>query len=333
MADRTFADLGKVEAIRSLYEGTPFKAFADPSFGMADRESTVSRSRLMLEGTDFDLVYFPLKHLGYKAVTTVTGELYAAMARPKAIEMTLGISAKLDYPQVRQLWEGAVAAASEHGYSTFGLDLIPSRNGLAISVSAAGSVSANVARERKAPASKDLLCVSGRLGAAYLGQQLLESEKERFEGDGSPASDRLEKNRMLVGAYLKPDLPARVPSLLEDSGIFPTAGRFLTHGLADALLSLGRDTGLGVKVYADKIPFEGNSFALGKELDIDPVSAAMNGGEDCQLLFAIPILQMEEFRRNFQTFDIIGHLALPEAGTCLVLPTGAEIPVTAQGWK
>ena len=333
MADQTFADLGKVEAIRSLYEGTPFKAFAEPAFKTAEGESAVSRSRLMLEGTDFDLVYFPLKHLGYKAVTAVTGELYAAMARPAALEMTLGVSAKLDYPQVRQIWEGAVAAASEHGYTTFGLDLIPSRNGLAVSVSAAGSVSATVSKGRKAPASKDLLCVSGRLGAAYLGQQLLESEKERFEGDGSPASDRLEKNRMLVGAYLKPELPARVPTLLEDARIFPTAGRFLSHGLADALLSLGRDLGLGVKVYADKIPFEGNSFALGKELDIDPVSAAMNGGEDCQLLFTVPILQMEQFRRDFQSFDIIGHLAQPEAGTCLVLPTGVEIPVTAQGWK
>ena len=107
----------------------------------------------------------------------------------------------------------------------------------------------------------------------------------------------------------------------------------VNRGLADAMLRLSRDTGLGVKVYADRIPFEGNSFAVGKELDIDPVGAAMNGGEDYQLLFTVPILKAEEFRREFQDFDIIGHLALPEAGAALVLPSGVELPVTAQGWQ
>ena len=137
---------------------------------------------------------------------------------------------------------------------------------------------------------------------------------------------------MIIGDYLRPELDAGIVSKLEDAEIYPSCARFVTRGLADALKRISRDTGLGAKVYADKIPFEGNSFQLGKELDIDPVSAAMNGGDDCRLLLVVPILKMEKFRHDFQTFDIIGHLALQEAGVSLVTPEGLEMPVKAQGW-
>ena len=138
--------------------------------------------------------------------------------------------------------------------------------------------------------------------------------------------------RMIVGDYLRPELDAGIVKKLEDAEIYPSCAQFITGGLADSLKRIARQTGLGAKVYADKIPFEGNSFSLGKELDIDPVSAAMNGGDDCKLLFVVPIRKMEMFRRDFQTFDIIGHLALPEAGVSLVTPDGLEMPVRAQGW-
>jgi thiamine-monophosphate kinase len=137
---------------------------------------------------------------------------------------------------------------------------------------------------------------------------------------------------MLIGAYLKPELEADIPSKLEREGIHPSSGYFITKGLSDAVKRLAKDTGLGAKIYADRIPFEGNSFALGKELNIDPISAAMNGGDDFKLLFTVPILEAEKFRKDFQTFDIIGHLALPEAGTTLVSPDGVEFPIRAQGW-
>ena len=138
---------------------------------------------------------------------------------------------------------------------------------------------------------------------------------------------------MLIGSYLKPEIPSGLVGHLEDVGIYPSNGYLVTHGLSDTLRKLVRDTCLGVKVYADKIPFEGNSFASGKEMDIDPVSAAMNGGDDFRLLFTIPILSAEKFRRDFQTFDIIGHLAQPEVGAVLVTPDGVELPVKAQGWR
>ena len=139
--------------------------------------------------------------------------------------------------------------------------------------------------------------------------------------------------KMLVGDYLRPELEASVVDRLEDIEIYPSYGYFVTRGLSDALKRLTRDSGLGAKVYADKIPFEGGSFQLGKELDLDPVSAAMNGGDDNRLLLTIPILHLEKFRREFQTFDIIGHLAQPDAGAVLVTPEGVEFPIKAQGWS
>lgn len=315
-----FSDIGKQEALRRLYEGTPFKPFKPAAH------------RILLEGVDFNLVYFPLKHLGYKAVVEVTGELFAQMMHPKALSVVLGVSAKLDYPQIKELWEGISAAAAEYGYSDVSLDLQPSQNGLCISVSASGKRKALTEHSIPKPASKDLLCVSGRLGAAYFGLQVLEKERVRFENGASGASDEMEKYRMFVGAYLHPELSPNVLKALEEDDIYPSAAVLVTKGLSDAVKRISRDTGLGAKVYAERIPFEGNSFELGEKFNIDPVSAAMNGGEDFQLLIAVPILQAEKFRRDFQTFDVIGHLALSEAGTVLVAPGGAELPLRAQGW-
>ena len=198
-----FADIGKREAVRRLYEGTPYqerRAVAFDADGKGD--TAVQAGKLLLEGVDFDLVYFPLKHLGYKAVVAVTGELLAALAHPRTLSVLLGISAKLDFAQIRELWGGIVAAAREFGYADVALDLQPSRNGLAISVSATGSTPLLTAKRRPAPKSKDLLCVSGSLGAAYLGFRLLEREKRAFEA-GKPSAD-LETNRMLVGASSHP---------------------------------------------------------------------------------------------------------------------------------
>lgn len=333
MEERTFAQLGRVEAIRQLFEGTPYKPFEEPLWFEAKAgEAVTGATKLLLEGVDFNLVYFPLKHLGYKAVLGATGELYAVMARPQTLSIVLGVSAKLDFEQISELWSGVVAAAREHGYKSLSLDLQPSRNGLAISVTASGSASKLSCVRRPAAKNKDLICVSGSLGAAYLGLQLLERERLKFE-QGATKQDSLEQYKMLVAAYLKPELGAGTLAQLEDEEIYPSMGYFVSRGLSDAVLRLSRDSGLGAKVYADKIPFEGGSFALGKDMNLDPVSAAMNGGDDYRLLFTIPILHLEKFRKNFQTFDIIGHLALPEAGAVLVTPEGVELPLSAQGWN
>ncbi len=334
MAEKNFESLGRVEAIAALYEGTPYTPFDSGAFETAGKAYCTLKSKTLLEGIDFDLTYFPLKHLGYKSVICVTGELYASFSAPRALDVVLGISAKLDFEQIQELWEGVVTAAKEHGYSRVGLDLVPSRNGLSISVGASGETSLLDAKRRPEPKSMDLICVSGNLGAAFLGLNVLEREKMKFAqaGDELEQPD-LEKYKQLVGAYLKPELPAGVLDALADSEIYPSMGCFVTRGLGDALRRLSRDSGLGAKIYVDRLPFAGGSVDTAKEFDLDPVSAAMNGGDDCRLLFTIPIGKHDKFRHDFQVFDIIGHLAKSDVGTVLVLPDGAEIPVRAQGWK
>lgn len=316
----SFADIGKKEALKRLYEGSGFKP------------TVPAAHKVLLEGVDFNLVYFPLKHLGHKAVTAVTGELFSQLRHPETLSVVLGVSSKLDYPQIEELWSGITTASKEYGYKNTSLDLQPSENGLCISVAASGELHNLTNVSRPKPQSKDLLCVSGRLGAAYLGMRVMERELERFD-KGESDRKELEQYKMLVGAYLKPELDPEVVTKLEEAEIIPSAGCLITHGLADAVKRIAGETGLGAKVYADRIPFEGNSFELGRKLDLDPVSAAMNGGEDYQILFTIPILKLDRFRHDFQTFDIIGHLAQPEVGTVLVTPEGVELPLRAQGWK
>lgn len=318
----TFAQLGRVEAIRQLFDNSGFAPFEEPlCFTPAAGESCINANALLLEGIDFNLVYFPLKHLGYKSVLAATGELYARMAQPQTLSVKLGISAKLDFEHICEFWSGVLLAAKEHAYKSLSLDLLPSKNGLTISVSVQGSVADSLIEKRPKAKSKDLICVSGSLGAAYLGQQVLEHRP-----------DELEKYKMLIASYLKPELGSQTSAQLLDGGIMPSASYFVTRGLSDAVLRLSRDTGLGAKIYADKIPFEGGSFALGKDLDIDPVSAAMNGGDDYRLMLVIPLRDFEKFRTNFQTFDIIGHLAQENVGAVLVTPDGLEHPLSAQGW-
>lgn len=334
MAEETFASLGRVEAIAELYRGTPFKPFESSWFETGGKCYVGAHSRTFIEGIDFDLTYFPLKHLGYKCVVGVTGELYAEFSHPRTLDVRLCISAKLDFAQTREIWEGIVAAAKEHGYRQVSLDLSPSANGLAISVSATGETPLLTGKRRPAAKSMDLICVSDNLGAAYFGQAILEREKRKFDKTKDDLSQpKLEDYRNFIGAYLKPALPTGIVAQMEEAGIIPSFGYFITRGLSDAVKRLVRDSGLGAKIYVERIPFAGRSFDLGKELDIDPVSAALNGGDDFRLLFTIPIGNHDKFRHDFQTFDIIGHLAKPEVGAVLVTPDGVELPMRAQGWK
>lgn len=335
MEKKNFSDIGKIEAIKLLFEESPFKQADGTSYLSGEKGGVIrTASKLWLEGIDFDLTYFPLKHLGYKSVVGTVGEIYASLARPQSISVRLGISAKLDLPQVSELWNGICTAAEEHHIKRADLDLVPSRNGLTISIVISGITSPEVAENRKSASSKDLICISGNVGASFLGMSLLEQEKKKFEKVGElTGQPDLEKYKMLVASYLKPEIDPDVVSQLGDSGIIPTYGYLVNRGLADAARRLNRDSGLGVKLYTDKIPFEGNSFEAGKKLNIDPVSAALKGGDDYRLMFVIPMSAYETFRHDFQTFSIIGHLAQPEVGTVLVTHEGVELPVHAQGWN
>ena len=333
MTEERFASLGRVEAVTRLFEGTGYSPFGNMVFETKGQAYAVQKSRCFIEGTDFDLVYFPLRHLGYKCVTAVTGELYAEMSHPRTLCAVVGVPAKLDFGQIKELWEGAVSAAKEHGYAGLGLEIVPSMVGLTVSLSACGETSLLTGKRRPKARSMDLLCVSGSLGGAYLGLNVLEREKRKFnKAKDDHQQPDLEKYRDFVGEYLRPSITPDIIPQLEDSGIIPSCGCLVSRGLADAVKCLVRDSGLGAKIYAEKVPFMGNSIDLSKELGVDPLAAALNGGDDLRLLFTVPIGSHEKFRHDFQTFDVVGHLAKPEVGAVIVTPDGVELPLHAQGW-
>lgn len=331
--DDRFSSIGKQEAIRRLYAASPFSrcdSLVLPSENAGKKVENVSA--LLSEGTDFDLTYNPLKHLGYKSVLSVLGELYVRMARPYGLSIRIGVSSKSEFPQISELWSGMSAAAEEHGVSAVSLDLLPSRNGLLISLSAAGFVPASL-ENPESPHSMDLICVSDNLGSAYMGLHVLEREKAAFNASvGVEKQPDLKKYEYLLRAYLRPEIDGHVIDDFEKAGFVPSCGYFLRNGLADAVRRLSRDIGFGAKIYLDRIPIADKAFEMAEEIGMDPLAAALNGGDDFRYLFVVPIARHDVLRHDFQTFDIIGHLARPEAGAVIVTPEGAELPLKAQGW-
>lgn len=334
MKNQNFEQLGKKKAILQLYDNSNFKSLHKNSCPIKESGELVTSAKLMTEGIDFNLCYFPLKHIGYKSVISVTGELYSKLAKPKILNVVLGISSKLDYPQIEEIWQGITTCAEEHNYEGVDLDLVPSVNGLILNISATGICPERICSKKSKSKSKDLICISGNVGGAFFGMQILEKELELFEkGIAVKETPKMEKHRMMISSYLMPRLDSEIVEKFEEDGIYPSHGFLVTKGLGDAVKRLAYESGLGVKIYADKIPFEGNSFDLGKELNIDPISAAMNGGEEYRLMYTIPLSDFEKIKKAFPSFEIIGHLALKEVKDVLVTPDGIEIPIKAQGWE
>lgn len=322
--------LGKEETLRRLFENSGFTNSPVVRLGEKETAGVATSHKILLEGVDFDLVYMPLKHLGYKALLYAIGDLYAAFRNPVAVSVNLGLSSRFCFEEVQELWQGVLAGAREHGIGQLTLDLNPSLNGLCISLSATGCQKKALLGKLPAPANMDLICLSGRVGAAYMGLHVLEREKASFNRDGKQPD--LGKYRSILAAYLSPEIKPNTVSRFVDTGIFPSTGRFVTRGLGDAVLRLAAETGFGAKIYLERIPLSNGTFEMAEELDMDPVTAAMNGGDDYQFLFTVPISQAELFRRDFQDYDVIGHLARPEVGAVMVTPEGAEIDIHAQGF-
>lgn len=316
----TFKELGTAAAIARLYENSGFKPCTNPCFEVNDGFA-VTASRLLLEGMDFDLTFFPFNHLGYKAVLQATGELFSCLATPATLKVVLGVSSKLDFAEVSQLWEGIVAAARDYGYRSLALELLPSLTGLSISVTATGFDPRENSAKRPVAKSMDLVCLSNNCGASFLGEQILRSAAAMTDGQ---RTKKLEKYKQLVAAYLHPEMSPYTLSALKDSDINPSFGYFCRNGLKNTIHELSRDSGLGVKIYVDKFPLAGGTVDAANELKLDPLQAALSGGDDNCLLFTIPIGSHEKFRHDFQNWDVIGHLAKPEVGCTLVSPDGLE---------
>lgn len=327
------SELGKNKAIEKLFEKSGFINNINSKLNEAGEALIIHR--VYQEGINFDLVYNPLKHLGYKVVLGVIGELYAKFSTPKSLQVSIAISSRFKFEQVKEVWEGIVAASKEHKIKSLSLDLVPSINGLGFFITACGNTKKKIKDSIPAPKSMDLLCLSGNVGAAYMGLQVLEREKiafMRLQNEKNAKQPDLSNYKYILEAYLSPELKQDTLDRLNQDSIFPSAGTFVINGLGAGIKEICRETGLGAKIYIDRIPISSRTFSMAEEIKIDAVTAALNGGDDYRLLFSIPIEKHELFCKNFGDFDVIGHLAQKEVGEVLVTPDGAEIEIKAQGW-
>jgi len=314
-------EVGKINLIERLLSQT----------GESNDHLWINSHKLLLEGLDFDLVYTPLKHLGYKAISCVLGPIYAQNHIPDNISINIGLSKKYFVEDIEELWSGMVAALEEHKVNSVQLDLLPSLTGLTISLASQGKQERELFVQTPKPLSGDLICITGNLGAAYMGLQLLEREKALFS-DNPTVQPHLESYKFILKSYLNPQVNTSVIELLNQNSIIPSDGIFISNGLADAVKRVCRKSGLGAKIFLDKIPIATQTFLMAEELNIDATTAALNGGDDFQFLYTIPLSKYESVQKEIPQLDIIGHLCSADFGTILITPDGTELELKAQGW-
>jgi thiamine-monophosphate kinase len=292
---------------------------------------TLVSTDLLLEGIHFNLTYTPLKHLGYKAVIRGISDIYAMNGRPKQILISLGISTRFSVEDMVELYDGIRMACEKYGTDIAGGDTTSSLTGLTIGVTAVGSVEKEKLVRRSGALPNDLICITGDFGASYMGLQLLERERKIFKS-GKGIQPDLSGYEYVIARQLKPEFPAEVIEDLSKNGVVPTSMIDVSDGLASDLLHICRLSGTGCRIYADKIPVDQETFRLAEEFRIDPVTGALNGGEDYELLFTVP-LEMFEKVSSIRTVRIIGHITPADQGKVLVTSEGSETELTAQGWE
>ena len=285
---------------------------------------------MLTEGIDFDLSYFPLKHLGYKAVVRGINDILAMNAKPEQLVVSLGVSAKISVEALDTLYEGMECAAKEFGVDIVGGDTTASMNGLVINISAVGFARKEDVVYRAGAREHDLICITSNLGAAYMGLHLLEREKRVLKDIDNP-EPKFEGYEYLLERYLKPRARVNVLDALREEGIRPTAMIDLSDGLASDLRQLCRSSQCGARIYLERIPIARQTSDLAEEMHIDPVIAALNGGEDHELLFTVPLEKQEAVMR-LGLVDVIGHITKEESGVILVTPDGEGIALKAQAF-
>ena len=294
---------------------------------------TLVTTDLLLEGIHFDLRYVPLKHLGYKAVVVNLSDIYAMNGTPRQVTVSLGISKRFTVEHIAELYEGVRIACEHYGVDLVGGDTSASVTGLLISVTAIGEAPQNRIVYRSGAKDTDLICVSGDLGAAYMGLQLLERERqvsaEQQDADFEPDFAGKE---YLIERQLKPEARRDVIEEIAKLGITPTAMMDISDGLSSELLHIAKQSNVGCRVYEDRIPIDYQTALMAEELNMNLVTAAMNGGEDYELLFTVPLAQ-HELVSQMKTARLIGRITKPELGSCLVTRDDNEIPIRAQGWN
>ncbi|MBR1804070.1 MAG: thiamine-phosphate kinase [Muribaculaceae bacterium] len=295
-----------------------------------DRETLVTTD-LLLEGIHFDLTYVPLQHLGYKAVVVNLSDVVAMNGTPRQVTVSLGISKRFTLEHIEQLYAGMRMACVDYGVDLVGGDTSASVTGLIISVTCIGDAAAGDIVYRSGARDTDLVCVSGDLGAAYMGLQLLERERAASVGIKDFQPD-FAGREYLLQRQLKPEARVDVLKELRQLGIRPTAMMDVSDGLSSELLHICKASNVGCRVYEDRIPIDYQTASMAEELNMNLVTAAMNGGEDYELLFTVPLTDHEKVAQ-MKTARLIGRITKPELGAYMVTRDDAELEIRAQGWN
>lgn len=339
MSERTeISDLGEFGLIEHLTKNIELQN-ASSLLGVGDDaaiidhfgKQTVVTTDLLLEGVHFDLMYTPLKHLGYKSVIVNLSDVYAMNATPTQITISLGLSNRISLEALDEFYEGVYAACSHYGVDLVGGDTTTSQKGFVISVTAIGEVTPDQFVKRSTAQKGDLLCVSGDLGAAYIGLLFLEREKKIFLESPGVQPD-LEGETYVVGRLLKPEARKDIVDFFAEQEILPTAMMDVSDGLSSEILHICKQSNLGCVLYEDKIPVAEESRLAAFKFEIDPTSCALSGGEDYELLFTVSQNDYEKVSAN-ANISIIGYMTEIGEGSTIITKGGGRHAITAQGWN
>jgi thiamine-monophosphate kinase len=311
---------------------TTIKGIGDDSAIIdSGKNLTLVTTDLLLEGIHFNLIYTPMKHLGYKAVIRAISDIYAMNGTPGQVIIALGISSKFNVEQLEELYEGISLACKNYNVDLAGGDITSSLTGMTIGVTAVGTVEKNDLVRRDGARPNDLICVTGDFGASFMGLQLLERERKLFIKDKVTQPD-LSGYEYVIGRQLKPEMPVSTLKELKKEEIQPTSMIDVTDGLASDLLHVCKLSGTGCRIFYSKVPIDYETSKLAEEFNIDPMVPALNGGEDYEMLFTVP-LEMVEKIKIIQSVKVIGHMTTSGSGYYLTGDDGSEVEISAQGWK
>lgn len=286
---------------------------------------------MLMEGVHFDLVYTPLKHLGYKAAISNFSDIYAMNGTPKQITVSIAVSKRFCIEDLEQLYDGLKLACQVHNVDLIGGDTTSSVTGLAISITCIGVADKDKIVYRNGAKETDLICVTGDLGAAYMGLQLLEREKAVFQGEKEVNPDFTGKEYLLE-RQLKPEARKDIIEALAKEGILPTAMMDVSDGLSSELMHICSQSKVGCRVYEERIPIDYQTAVMAEELNMNVSTCALNGGEDYELLFTVP-LTMHDKVSTIKGVKVIGYITKQELGCALITRDNQEFELKAQGWN
>lgn len=294
-------------------------------------KQTVISTDLLIEGVHFDLLYTPLKHLGYKSVVVNLSDIYAMNAMPTQITMSIGFSNRFSIEALDEFYEGVYAACDKYGVDLIGGDTASSQKGFIISVTAIGEVTPEKIVRRSTAQNGDLLCCSGDLGAAYVGLLFLEREKQIFLESPQVQPD-LEGEKYVIGRLLKPEARKDIVEFFDQNKIIPTSMMDISDGLSSEILHICKQSGVSCTLYEEKIPISEEMKQAAFKFELDPTACALSGGEDYELLFTLPQSEYDKLVLNEQ-ISVIGYMTDVAEETQIITKGGNRYPITAQGWN